>query len=72
MAPKMLQEDPGPLQGSSERPRSIPRRPPRSPIPSKTLGTSVNCAFSPFRFRWPSEASRQRQEGPEMPQRAPR
>eukprot|EP00959_Pyramimonas_sp_CCMP1952_P375429 7863204-Pyramimonas_sp.AAC.1 len=52
------------------------RAPPGGPKEAKTLGNSMCLAFSPFRFRWPSEASRWFQDGPrglqEWLQRAPR
>ena len=72
MAPKMLQEAPSPPQDGSKWPRSLPRRPPRGQNPSKTYGKSMIFAFSPFRFRWPSEASRWLQEGPRGPQEGPK
>eukprot|EP00959_Pyramimonas_sp_CCMP1952_P174354 3643878-Pyramimonas_sp.AAC.1 len=76
MAPKMLRGAPRTLRDSSKMPPRRPKRAPRGQTLSKTNGQPINVAFSPFPFRWPSEASRQLREGPrgpqEKPKRAPR
>eukprot|EP00959_Pyramimonas_sp_CCMP1952_P033850 710359-Pyramimonas_sp.AAC.1 len=52
------------------------RAPPGGPDEAKTLGAYMCLAFSPSRFRWPSEASTWLQDGPrglqERLKRAPR
>eukprot|EP00959_Pyramimonas_sp_CCMP1952_P394591 8267571-Pyramimonas_sp.AAC.1 len=74
MAPTMLQDAPRPLQDGSQWPESSPRRPRRG----QHLRTLYDMCLvvSPFRFRWPSGASRWFQDGPgvlqERFQRAPR
>eukprot|EP00959_Pyramimonas_sp_CCMP1952_P126616 2648083-Pyramimonas_sp.AAC.1 len=70
------------LDGSEDAPRrskTAPRGqlsprggPPRSQNPSKTAGKQIIVGFSPFRFRWPSEASTRLQEGPRGPQEGPK
>ena len=64
MAPKMLQEALRPPRDGSMGPNSSPEKPRRSQNPSNILRQLLMFAFSPFRFRWPSEASRWMQEGP--------
>ena len=49
-----------------------PRRPPRGQNPSNTYRKSMTAAFQPFRFRWPSEASKWLQEGLREPQEGPK
>eukprot|EP00959_Pyramimonas_sp_CCMP1952_P092108 1927788-Pyramimonas_sp.AAC.1 len=43
-------------QDRSKTAPSGQRAPPRGPEEAKTSGTSKCLIFSPFRFRWPSEA----------------
>ena len=64
MASKMLQDAPRPPQDGPKWPKSSQWSPQRGQNPSKTYRKSMLFAFSPFHFRWPSEASRQLQEGP--------
>ena len=74
MPPRMLQYAPRPPQDASKKPNSSPRAPPRNKKSFKNLRETNDMmfAFSPIRFRWPSEASRWLQEGPGGPQKGPK
>eukprot|EP00959_Pyramimonas_sp_CCMP1952_P045910 959299-Pyramimonas_sp.AAC.1 len=62
-------EAPRPQQDGSKWPeKGSPRRPPRGPNPSKTLGTSVFLAFSPR----PEDGSKMAQEGSKSAPKAPK
>eukprot|EP00959_Pyramimonas_sp_CCMP1952_P104482 2184021-Pyramimonas_sp.AAC.1 len=54
-APRGPKTAAGRLKVAKELPQERPRRGPNPPKPS---GKSICWAVSPFRFRWPSEASR--------------
>eukprot|EP00959_Pyramimonas_sp_CCMP1952_P145466 3045413-Pyramimonas_sp.AAC.1 len=69
MAPKMLQDALITLQDSSKRPIISPRKPPKKPT---MFQKPMIFGFSPFRFRWPSEASTWLQKRPRRPQEGPK
>ena len=55
------------------RPHTTAQEAPKRPKSFKQIqGKSLFFAFSPFRFRWPSEASRWLQDGPRGPQEGPK
>ena len=60
-APRRAQVATGPPKDASEKPKS-----------SQNLKNFRYVAFSPFRFRWPSETSRWLQEGAREPQAGPK
>eukprot|EP00959_Pyramimonas_sp_CCMP1952_P378477 7928408-Pyramimonas_sp.AAC.1 len=62
-APKMLADAPRTLHDGSKR----PPKPPASQNPYETGGKMMYVVFSPFCFRWPSEASKWFQDGSRGP-----